>query len=96
MSGKDIAETDRRHLLARLLHRRALRPIDFRVIGLIKLVDLASDALLDVASARANQRRSSLYQEESSRGPQGSLQQRYALLAGLSVQTTRRNRLPII
>jgi len=50
--GEDIAEIDRRHLLARLLHRRALRPIDFRVIGLIKLVDLGSDALLgDVPSA---------------------------------------------
>jgi hypothetical protein len=43
--GEDIAEIDRRHLLARLLHRRALRPIDFRVIGLIKLVDLASWAM---------------------------------------------------
>src|ERR1700683_2323624 len=50
--GEDISKIDRCHLFSRLLHQRALRPIDFRVIGLIKLVDLTSDALLgDVASA---------------------------------------------
>ena len=43
---ENIAQVDIGHLLARLLHYRAPRLIDLSVIGLIKLVDFASDALL--------------------------------------------------
>src|SRR5580704_7320863 len=50
--GEDVAEIDRYHRFSRLLNQRVLRPINLWVIRSIKLVDLASDALLgDVASA---------------------------------------------
>jgi hypothetical protein len=35
--GKDIAEIDRRNFFARLLDRRALRPIDLRIIRSIEV-----------------------------------------------------------
>jgi hypothetical protein len=45
--GKDVAQVDTRHFLARLLHVTAPRSIDFRVISLIKPGYFTRDALPD-------------------------------------------------
>src|ERR1700686_279418 len=50
--GEDIAEIDRRHLLARLLHRRALRPINLRVIRSIEICECVSNALMRYIAGR--------------------------------------------
>src|ERR1035438_9598878 len=44
--GEDIAEIDRRHLFARLLHRCVLRPINLRVIRSIEICECVSNALM--------------------------------------------------
>ena len=43
---KDVSPVDIRHFLGSLLHRGPPRSIDFRIVALIKLDDLAGDALL--------------------------------------------------
>src|ERR1022692_5210596 len=43
--GKDVAKVDRCHLAARLLHERAPRLVDLRVIRAIETVEFGGDAL---------------------------------------------------
>ena len=45
---KDVAQVDRCHLLARLLHQRAPRLIDIGVIRPVEIVEFANDVSIEI------------------------------------------------